>query len=181
MNNNYAAWAARWRVPLGFALGAAYLVFCQPTLRLLLAGAAVGFAGLALRAWSAGCLQKNQRLATSGPYSYTRNPLYLGSSLLGLGFAVAGGSWILGAAFLLFFVAVYWPVILREETFLRGEFGDAYDQYASAVPLFIPRIARHSPGQEDFRWGLYRKNREYEAALGYVAGILFLALKIWLR
>ena len=181
MSNNYAAWAARWRVPLGFVLGAAYLVFCQPTLKLLLAGAVVGFAGLVLRAWSAGCLEKNQRLATSGPYAHTRNPLYLGSSVLGVGFAVAGGSWILGAAFLLFFVAVYWPVILREENFLRKEFGDAYNQYADAVPLFIPKMSRRSPGQDKFRWDLYRKNREYEAALGFLAGILFLALKIWLR
>jgi protein-S-isoprenylcysteine O-methyltransferase Ste14 len=181
MNNDYAAWAARWRVPLGFALGAAYLIFCQPTLRLLLAGAVVGSAGLVLRAWSAGCLEKNRRLATSGPYAYTRNPLYLGSSLLGLGFAVAGGSWILGAAFLLLFVAVYRPVILREETYLRKEFGDAYNQYAEVVPLFMPKIGRRSSGQDKFRWDLYRRNHEYEAALGYVAGILFLALKIWLR
>ena len=84
-------WAARWRVPLGFLLGVAYLVFCRPTVKLLIAGGAVAAAGVAVRAYAAGHLAKNQSLAMSGPYAYTRNPLYLGSALMGAGFAVAGG------------------------------------------------------------------------------------------
>ncbi len=181
MHNGYAAWAARWRVPLGFALGLAYLVFAQPRPALLGAGAIVALLGLLLRAWSAAHLLKNRQLATSGPYAHTRNPLYLGSALMGLGFAVAGGSWILGAAFLAFFLAVYWPVIRREEQFLRQEFGETYARYAAAVPLFFPRLRRAGNGRGKGSWGQYRRNREYEAALGYLAGLLFLVFKARLR
>ena len=181
MAKRYAAWAARRRVPLGFALGGAYLIFSQPSLALLVAGGVVALLGLLLRTHSAGYLAKNQRLAMSGPYAYTRNPLYLASSLMGLGFALAGGLWSLGVACLVFFLAVYWPVMRREEEFLRQEFGESYDHYAEAVPLFFPKVHGISAQGERFRWELYRKNREYEAALGYVAGLVFLALKIWLR
>lgn len=181
MANRYAAWAARWRVPLGFLLGAAYAVFSQPTPRLLAAGGATALGGLALRACSAGYLAKNQSLATGGPYAYTRNPLYLGSLLMGLGFVVASGSWGLGVLFLAFFLAVYWPVMLREEENLRREFGEAYIRYAKAVPLFFPRLRQVSAASESFQWERYRKNREFEAALGYLAALVFLALKIWLR
>jgi protein-S-isoprenylcysteine O-methyltransferase Ste14 len=181
MDSRYAAWAARWRVPLGFALAAAYVVFAQPTFPFLLAGGAIALAGLLLRAFSAGYLAKNRLLATGGPYAYTRNPLYLGSSLIGLGFGLASGSWGLGVAFLAYFLAVYWPVMLREAQFLRREFGAAYDQYAEAVPLFFPRLGAASGDAQRFSWELYRNNREYEAALGSAAGLLFLALKLWLR
>jgi protein-S-isoprenylcysteine O-methyltransferase Ste14 len=181
MDKEYGAWAARWRVPLGFLLGGAYLVFCQPSLALLVPGSVLALAGLLLRAWSAGYLAKSQTLATRGPYALTRNPLYLGSALMGLGFALAGGSWWLGAAFLAYFLAVYWPVMRREEQALRAHFGEAYDRYAEAVPLFFPKVRRAEPGTERFRWERYRKNREYEAALGCLAGVAFLTLKIWLR
>ena len=216
MGNSYAAWASRWRVPLGFALGAAYLVFAKPTLKLLASGGAVALAGLLLRAYAAGYLTKNQGLTTAGPYAYTRNPLYLGSLVMGLGFALAGSSWLLGAAFLVFFLAVYGPVIRSEAETLRRAFGESYEQYAKDVPLLVPRLRRcaapSGSGQaqsnhplapssinrgnrgdglradgragttgEKFRWQQYRRNREYEAALGYLAALVFLALKAWLR
>jgi len=181
MPKNYAAWASRWRVPLGFALAAAYLILAQPRLAPLLSGAALALAGLLLRAWSAGYLAKNQRLATGGPYSYTRNPLYLGSALMGLGGAVAGCSWAMGAIFAAFFVLMYWPVMEREAQFLRREFPQAFEPYARQVPLFFPKLPRIRSGSEKFQWPLYLKNREYEAATGYVSAILFLALKMWLR
>ena len=180
MDSSYARWASRWRVPLGFLLGVAYLVFSRPTLRLLIAGGAVAAAGVALRAFAAGHLAKNQKLATSGPYAYTRNPLYLGSALMGVGFALAGGSWILALACLVLFAAIYWPVIRREEEYLRREFGEVYDHYARRVPLFLPRLSRPAGG-EKFRWKQYRKNHEYEAFLGYLALMILLAFKIWLH
>jgi protein-S-isoprenylcysteine O-methyltransferase Ste14 len=180
MDSAYTAWAARWRVPLGFLLGVAYLVFSRPTVRILIAGGAVAAAGLALRAYAAGHLAKNQRLATSGPYAYTRNPLYLGSALMGAGFVVAGGSWILALACLILFAGVYWPVIRREEEYLRREFGAVYDGYAQRVPLFLPRL-RQPAGGEKFQWRQYRKNHEHEALLGYLGVMIFLAFKIWLR
>jgi len=92
MAKDYATWASRWRVPMGFGLAALYLLLAQPAPKLLLCGAALAFAGLLLRAWAAGHLSKNQRLACGGPYAYTRNPLYLGSAIMGLGGALAGRS-----------------------------------------------------------------------------------------
>ncbi len=181
MHKDYAVWASRWRVPLGFVLAAAYLIVAQPSVVALVLGGAVSLAGLLLRAWSAGHLAKNQRLATGGPYSHTRNPLYLGSGLLGLGFAIAGRSWIMGVGFAAFFVLVYGPVMNREAQFLRREFPEAFEQYAKQVPLFLPKLSRMPGGNEKFLWRLYLKNREYEAAAGYVAGMVFLAIKMWLR
>lgn len=178
MDSRFAACAARWRVPLAFLFGVAYLVFSRPAVLLLFAGGGVALAGLALRAFAAGHLDKNASLATSGPYGYTRNPLYLGSFLLGLGFTLAGGSWVLGLAFLLLFSLVYWPVMRREEENLRRRFAEAYERYATEVPLFFPSGRRAASSSEKFRWERYRKNREYEAALGYVAGIIFLVLKL---
>jgi protein-S-isoprenylcysteine O-methyltransferase Ste14 len=166
---------------LGFVLAAAYLVLAQPSRLTLLFGAAIALAGLLLRAWSAGYLAKNQRLVTGGPYSYTRNPLYLGSALIGLGCVVAGRSWTMGVAFAAFFLLVYWPVMEREAEFLRGEFPQAFEAYSRQVPLFLPKLIGIPAGRERFQWRLYRKNREYEAAIGYVCGMLFLAFKMWLR
>jgi protein-S-isoprenylcysteine O-methyltransferase Ste14 len=182
MDSRYRAWAARWRVPLGFVLGVAYLTLSRPTFPLVLAGGTVAAVGLVIRGFAAGCLDKNTQLATGGPYARTRNPLYLGSALLGLGFGIAGGSWGLGAASLAFFLLVYWPVMQREEEFLRRQFGESYNQYAAQVPLFFPALSRRETlSREKFRWGRYRKNREYEAALGVAAGLVFLLLKIELR
>jgi protein-S-isoprenylcysteine O-methyltransferase Ste14 len=180
MDKGYAAWAARWRVPLGFGLGVVYLVFAQPSPRLLAAGGAVAFAGLAIRGYAAGSLEKNRALATGGPYAHTRNPLYFGSFIMGAGFAVAGGSWMLGAALVAFFLLVYWPVMRREEQFLRKEFAEAYEKYASTVPFFFPSLRRAPEREQGFCWRLYQKNREYQAAVGYLAGLLFLALKMLL-
>jgi len=181
MSRDYATWASRWRVPLGFGLAACYLLLAQPTPKLLLCGAVLAFAGLLLRAWAAGHLAKNQRLATGGPYAYTRNPLYLGSAVMGLGGAVAGRSWLAGGAFALLFVLVYWPVMQREARFLRKEFLVLFEAYARHVPLFFPRLSPWLDRGERFEWRLYLRNREYEAAAGYAGVMLLLALKMWLR
>lgn len=181
MNNLYSAWAARRRVPLGFVLGLVYLIFAQPTPTLLLSGGALALAGLGLRTLAAGYLEKSKSLAISGPYRLTRNPLYFGSFLMGVGFSLAGGSLALGLAFLSFFLLVYWPVMRLEEDTLRRQFGEVYDHYASRVSLFFPlRQATFIPGSK-FDWAKYRTNREYRAILGYLAGMVFLALKMELR
>jgi len=181
MNENYAAWAARWRVPVGFLLGIAYIVFAQPRLKLLIAGSAIALLGLCIRAYAAGCLDKNRALATGGPYARTRNPLYFGSLIMGTGFAIAGSVWYLGVALVGLFLLIYWPVMRREEGFLRGEFGEAYSQYAAAVPFFFPALRNANLGGEPFRWNQYLKNREYQAALGFCAAIGFLVAKMLLR
>jgi len=179
--DQYGAWAARWRVPLGLALSIAYLVLAQPTSGRLVAGGAVALAGLALRAWAAGYLEKGSSLATTGPYAFTRNPLYLGSSLIGAGFAIAGRSYLMAAALAALLVFIYAPVIRREEEFLRGKFGEQYQRYAEQVPLLVPRFSAHSASAERFRWSRYKRNAEYEAALGYLAALGLLTLKMMLR
>jgi protein-S-isoprenylcysteine O-methyltransferase Ste14 len=165
-------------VPLGFALSAAYLLLARPTPPLLALGGAIALGGVALRGWAAGYLEKGTSLATGGPYAFTRNPLYLGSSLIGAGFAVAGRSAAIAAAFAALLVLIYLPVIRREERFLKQKFGSAYDEYARGTPLFWPRPWRWVSSSARFRWALYRKNREYEAALGFVAGMCLVALKL---
>lgn len=181
MDKRFGAFVARWRVPTGYALGIAYVIFARPTVQLLAVGAVIALAGLGIRACAAGYLEKGLDLATSGPYAHTRNPLYLGSLLIGLGLAVAGGRWSLATAFVVFFVLVYGPVMRREEAGLREQYGQKYETYAAAVPMFFPRRKSLGAPGDRFQWRRYRRNREYEAALGYIAGVLFLALKILFR
>ena len=176
----YGAWAARWRVPLGFALSLAYLLLAKPTVPFLAAGAVLALGGLLLRGWAAGHLEKGARLATAGPYAFTRNPLYLGSTLIGAGFALAGRSLVMAAAFMVLLLLVYGPVMRREEKFLRDRFGEAYRRYEARVPLFVPRRVRPVVTAERFQWLRYKKNHEYEAALGYAGGLLLLLLKMTL-
>jgi protein-S-isoprenylcysteine O-methyltransferase Ste14 len=180
MPKDYATWASRWRVPLGFGLAVLYLLLARPAPKLLLCGAVLALAGLLFRAWAAGHLSKNQRLATGGPYAYTRNPLYLGSAVMGLGGALAGRSWLIGGAFLVLFVLVYLPVMKRESRFLQKEFPQTFESYARQVPLFFPRLSPWRGEGERFEWRLYLRNREYEAAAGYAGVMVFLALRTWL-
>jgi len=139
--------------------------------------------GLALRGWAAGQLQKNKSLTVSGPYAYTRNPLYLGSFLIGLGVTVAGGLLLFTLAFLVFFFAIYWRTMDEERTRLTERFGRQFDHYHRAVPLFFPRLTPYRPppelGQEPTRFSLdrYLRNKEWEAALGAMAGFAFLIIK----
>jgi protein-S-isoprenylcysteine O-methyltransferase Ste14 len=168
----YADFVARLRVPGGFVLVAAFAWFSRPDTRSLAWGLPVSLLGLALRAWAAGHLAKNQALATSGPYAYTRNPLYLGTLLVAAGLAIASHSPWLGVAFALVFVCVYLPAMQLEEQHLRNLFPE-YTAYAARVPALWPHLPRErSPGL--FHWSQYARNREYDAALGFVAGALFL-------
>ncbi|HTV57231.1 MAG TPA: isoprenylcysteine carboxylmethyltransferase family protein [Terriglobia bacterium] len=177
----YSAWAARLRVPLGFGFAAAYLLVSLPTLSLLIAGGFVALLGLAVRAVAAGYIEKSLALATAGPFARTRNPLYLGSLMLGAGFMIAGGSWVIAMVFIGLFLLIYLPVMRAEENFLRQKFGPEYDDYARVVPLFLPAVRRYGQGTGSFQWVRYQANREYNAALGYVAIVIFLIIKLVLR
>src|ERR1700684_228010 len=114
--------ARRIRVPLGFLFAVIYFWLARPTWRSLLLGAVIVLPGLFIRALASGHVRKNESLATSGPYAYTRNPLYFGSLLMGLGFCVAARSWWVGVALVLMFFAIYVPVIRDEEAFLKQKF-----------------------------------------------------------
>src|SRR5436305_11590255 len=109
----YAERVQRLRVPVGFILLACFAWLAHPSVQSIVWSLPVILSGLAIRAWAAGHLEKNQTLADSGPYAYTRNPLYLGSFIVALGFAVAGSSWILGGIFVFAFLGIYLPVMER--------------------------------------------------------------------
>lgn len=173
-------WIQRWRVPLGFLCLVPFLWFARPTLLTLLVGGLVAILGLMIRAWAAGHIRKNDALATSGPYAYTRNPLYLGSFLLGAGFTVASGQPLLAIPFLALFVGIYFPVMRVEARHLAGWFGEKYSDYARAVPLFFPRLTPYRSERAmaaKFDTSLYLRYREYRAALGLLVAWGVLALK----
>ncbi len=170
--------ARRIRVPLGFVFAVLYFWLARPTWRSMALGAIVVVPGLLIRALASGHVRKNESLATSGPYAYTRNPLYLGSLLMGVGFAVAARSWWVGVALVLMFFAIYVPVIHDEEAFLRRTFPE-FEEYARRVPRMLPGLARApSPAPEPsagFSLDLYLKHREYNALLGSLAMMAALA------
>src|SRR5271169_6412024 len=131
---------ARWRVRIGYLLSVVVLWLSWPKPRSILCGACIGLLGLAIRTYAAGYLHKQEVLTTTGPYAYTRNPLYFASAILALGAAIAINSWLSAALLLAYFAVGYTFVMRREEIELRGLHGAAFDAYAQSVPLFYPRF-----------------------------------------
>lgn len=175
----YADLVARLRVTFGFVMVVAFAWFSRPDPRSLAVGLPVSTLGLALRAWATGHVEKNIRLAESGPYAYVRNPLYLGTLLVAAGFAIASRQWGLGALFAVVFIFIYLPAIELEEQHLRKLFPE-YSSYAAHVPALWPTLAPvRKPGR--FRWELYIRNREYQALIGFVVGTALLAAKVLAR
>jgi protein-S-isoprenylcysteine O-methyltransferase Ste14 len=178
----------RWRVRVGYPVAVAYWLLASPTLRSIAYGVPVIALGLAIRAASAGYLRKDRELATSGPYARTRNPLYLGSAFLAAGFIVAGHSWIGGGLVAVYFGVFYYAVMRNEERDLRDRFGPTFEDYARSVPLFFPglskkrlRAADPAPASAaNFSWDQYRRNREYQALIGAIAGLATLFLRMWI-
>src|ERR1044072_8179027 len=182
MSQRGGTWIQRWRVPLGFLCGALFIFFARPTPKALLIGASVSLLGLAIRAWAAGHIRKNAQLASSGPYAFTRNPLYLGSFLLGLGFTIAAGQLVLGLLFVALFLGIYLPVMRVEASTLAELFGNDYEVYKRSVPLFFSRLTpfRNSDSQAvKFDSSLYFRYREYRAALGLVIAWSLLLIKTY--
>jgi protein-S-isoprenylcysteine O-methyltransferase Ste14 len=176
----------RFRVPLGFAFAAWYFLVARPaTPRLFAVSCALVALGCALRSWAAGYLLKGKRVAVGGPYAYVRNPLYVGSFVIGIGFCLA--LWtrplplsaiLLWAAFLLSYGIVYPAKTRAEENELEANLGEPYRVYAARVPRYLPLGGRVSGlGEQRFSRELYRRNREYQCLVGSAAALLFL----WLR
>jgi len=174
---SWSRFARRVRVPLGFAFAVLYLWLATPTWKSMALGLVLIIPGLLIRALASGHVQKNERLTTTGPYAYTRSPLYLGSLVLALGFAVAARSWWIGAVLGVAFLAIYLPVLRLEEAFLRSRFPE-FDEYARQVPQLLPRLTPFSDHSESFSWELYCKHREYNAVLGALAMLAALAVKL---
>ena len=178
----------RIRVPAGFVFAALYLYFSQPQMDYLVGGLTLAVAGLAFRIWASGHIEKGTRLATKGPYRWTRNPLYFGSLLMGLGFTLAAANvWLLGL-FLFLFLLIYIPVMRREEEELGQAFGAHYESYRQRVSMFIPYFKSPVPvaesvsqdGPRNFHWRRVILNREYNTVIGFlIITALVWAKMIW--
>jgi len=176
--------ARRARVPLGFVVAAVFLIFARPTWTTLALGLVLVVPGLWLRAYAAGYVKKNAELTRTGPYAYTRNPLYLGSMSIAAGFAVAAGRLWLAVFLVAMFLAIYVPTILSEEEFLRGAFPQ-FDEYAQRVPRLLPRLtparfADTERGMGRFSPERYRHHREYNASIGAACLYVALIFRMWL-
>jgi len=171
----------RSRVRVGYPVAVAAFAFAHPQIKWLLCGVGIAIGGLLLRGYAAGHLRKHQQLATSGPYGFTRNPLYLGSVLLAAGFSVASHSWV-STLLLAAYLGIFYPVVIRrEQSELLTHYGDAFVRYASIVPAFWPRFSPAVKSTEQFSWPLYLKNREYEASIGLAVAIAILIIIMLLR
>lgn len=178
--------ARRIRVPLGFAFAAVFLWLARPTWQSMLGSVLLVMPGLWLRGYAAGYVRKNSELTTTGPYAYTRNPLYLGSMMIAFGFAAGSGRWMIVVALAALFLAIYVPTIVSEEEFLRGQF-PGFDAYATKVPRLLPRLtpaktdARAQGATGNFSKQLYLHHREYNSAMGAAAIYAALAVLLWLK
>jgi protein-S-isoprenylcysteine O-methyltransferase Ste14 len=177
MTKTWSQVARRIRVPLGFLFAVLYLWLARPTWLSITIGGVIALAGVALRAVASGHISKDSELTTSGPYAYTRNPLYVGSIIIAAGFAVAARSpWVV-LAIIVLFAAIYVPVIRSEEEFLRSRFPE-FDTYAHHVPRFLPRLRPYTSAAGSFSGQRYLRHREYNALIGTAAIMAALAAKL---
>src|ERR1700739_44533 len=175
--------ARRIRVPLGFLTAALYLFELwrrEPRPAAIAWSLLLVLPGLWLRAYASGYVKKNRELTQTGPYAYTRNPLYLGSILIAAGFAVALLSLPVAAMLAAMFLIIYVPVIASEERFLRKTFSD-FREYCRRVPRLIPRLtpapalaSQTEVSSGKFSVDLYLRHREYNSFIG--AALLYLSL-----
>ena len=169
-----AAALARRRVALGFVLAAVVLWVAEPTPASVLLGAAIAVMGEGLRIWAAGHVEKSREVTRSGPYRFTRHPLYLGSSIIGAGIAIAAAHWMVALLVFAYLSATITAAIRSEETHLRQKFGGEYDAYARRT---APPMVR------SFSLARALANREHHAIAGLLGALALLALKagLWLR
>lgn len=174
---------ARWRVRFGYVIAIVVLWLARPTPPSIVLGGLLGVLGLCIRGFAAGHLRKQESLTMTGPYAYTRNPLYLGSAVLALSLAIATNTWFAALLIGAYFTLFYTIVMRREEAELRSHFGAAFDNYARGVPLFFPRFSPPTGLKVDgtFSWTQYKRNHEHDATIGFAAALLLLALIYWLR
>jgi protein-S-isoprenylcysteine O-methyltransferase Ste14 len=163
---------ARFRVALGFISGVIVFVLATPTKRSIVLGLPVAVAGELIRLWAAGHLNKSREVTRSGPYRFVAHPLYLGSSLIGVGLAIGSGSAAVVVVVAVYLLVTLTAAIRSEEAFLREKFGGAYDDYRTA------RDIDHSGDRaRRFNWRLACANREYRAVAGLALALILLILK----
>lgn len=171
--------ARRIRVPLGFLFAAFYIWRAKPTWLSILIGVLVVCLGLVIRALASGQVKKDRELTTTGPYAYVRNPLYLGSILLGIGFALAARDLWIFVFLIVYFALIYVPVIQGEQKYLRSQF-PTYADYMQRVPSLVPRTLWFAGMTNGFSRELYFRHREYNSLLGAAAIVVVLIAKIFL-
>jgi protein-S-isoprenylcysteine O-methyltransferase Ste14 len=178
VNSSFQETMNRLRVRAGLFLALAVVLLARPTWASVLLGILISFLGLVIRAWASGHLRKEKALAVSGPYRYSRNPLYVGNFLLGIGITAGARSWwVLGLC--VAYYAIFYPMIIRRERErMKNLFPQQYSEYGKKVPLFFPSPRKHLPANGRFSWSLYKRNREYRALLGTILVWLVLAAKL---
>jgi protein-S-isoprenylcysteine O-methyltransferase Ste14 len=176
MSEEAVARAARFRVPLGFVFGALVWWLAQPTARSFTIGAAIAFVGEALRVWAAGHIHKGREVTSSGPYRWSAHPLYFGSSVMGVGLAVASNSFIVSLLIGMYLAVTITIAIKTEESFLRRQFGDQYDSYRRAAPASVGQ--RDASDGRRFGFAQVMANREYRAMVGVLLAMVLLGLKV---
>jgi protein-S-isoprenylcysteine O-methyltransferase Ste14 len=169
--SDLAARLARVRVPIGFAASFIALLLADPTRRSIVAGLSLAVVGETIRVWAAGHLEKGREVTSSGPYRFTGHPLYVGSTLLGIGFAVASNSVVVGVMTVVYLGLTLGAAIRSEEAGLRAKFGDEYDAY---------RAGRGTGSGRSFSLERAIRNRELRTVAGMVGVMILLALKTWL-
>jgi protein-S-isoprenylcysteine O-methyltransferase Ste14 len=171
------AWA-RQRVAAALPLAVVGAWLARPTVAGLAGGAAISAVGLVVRGLAAGRLDKNETLATSGPYAVTRHPLYLGSTLVLVGLLVAAQSWMVAALGVAYLALFYPATIAREDRKLRARHGAAFDAWAARVPRFWPRLVSPRAIADGCSWARYRKSGEYRAVVALALGMALLSMKL---
>jgi protein-S-isoprenylcysteine O-methyltransferase Ste14 len=173
MREPLAATIARARVPLGFACMGAMLWLARPTIRSIVAGGAIAILGEAVRIWAAGHLDKGKEVTRSGPYRFTRHPLYAGSAIIAAGAAVASARVSVSILIALYMLVTIVSAIRHEEANMRAAFGDQYEAYATS---------RATPIERPFSFSRAMSvNKEYKAVLGLGAVAAILAIKAIFR
>jgi protein-S-isoprenylcysteine O-methyltransferase Ste14 len=165
------------RIVTSMAFGALFLALAEPTARSIQVGLPFVILGEFLRTWSSGYIRKDSALATDGPYSLTRNPLYLGNFVLGFGFALMAHRWSVLFAFVVLFGLIYDATIEDEEGKLLKRFGESFAVYRRDVPRFFPRWSGWRPAP--FRWALVRKHREFRTWAAVAGAIGVVIVKMW--
>lgn len=160
-----------WRTRAVFIGLILVLILSKPSLVSFVLGLGICLLGLLIRTWASGHLIKEKKLVVSGPYQYTRNPLYFANLIIGISVVVGSLSWFVLIIFVVYFLLFYPPAVKKERTKMKNLFSKEYEDYESKVPLFLPSLKPHRPPEKkQFSWGLYKKNKEYRAILG---GVLF--------
>lgn len=166
------------RIAVSFTLGLVFIILSKPRPLSIIIGLPIIILGESFRTLSSGYIKKNSSISMGGPYSITRNPLYVGNLLIGLGFVIVANRPILVPLFLILFGFIYHATIEEEEKNLRQRFGTEFSAYMASVPRFFPRFWQWKRGEEYFNWSLVIKHREHITWLGIGSGILLLTAKM---